>query len=313
MNLNELFLKEIENAEDIIIFAHHFPDGDCVGSEMGLKKILLENFPNKRVYAIGENSKKWAMLLGVTDIVDDSTIQNGLCIVVDHNSINRCGDKRITMAKKGLRFDHHIEGYNPYLFPALVDPDAVSASQIILEWAMDMGLKIPVDAVNDLFTAFLDDKKQYSSSNLPDCYKVMEGLFQSLGGDYELCRSRVLYTPPEEVAYEAKILEKKVEEKGVCYAVMDERHYYDLGLDYEQAGNKSSFLLKNTECEIALLFTHHRDEIRLSARSRSDYSVQRLCARFGGGGHHQAAGATFKMKDHMPIEVILSAQEDLKK
>nr|MCR5079174.1 hypothetical protein [Bacilli bacterium] len=111
---------------------------------------------------------------------------------------------------------------------------------------------------------------------------------------------------------ELKILEKKVEEKGVCYAVMDENHYYDLGLDYEQAGNKSSFLLENTSCNVALLFTYHRDEIRLSARSKSDFSVQRLCARFGGGGHHQAAGATFKIKDHRPMEIILSAQEDLK-
>ena len=294
MENDELFLEKIKEADSICIFSHHYPDGDCLGSMRGLKVILEANFPEKQIHGLAEPSKKWEWVLGKGEEVDDETIKQSLAIIVDHNSMDRVCDKRVEIAENGIRFDHHIGGKKPYRFPFICDEDAPSASSVILLWAIRCNLKIPKEAIQYLFIAFLDDCLQYSDGNAPLSVREIDGLFISLGGDKEKALRAVHEKSPEVRAYEDLLGKKGVLEGKFCYAIMEEEDYRGCGLDYAEAGAKSTDLgLRFPSAMVILLFTKSANEIRLSSRSRNDYSVEALCSHFGGGGHLQAAGATF--------------------
>lgn len=293
MSTDELFYQQIKESPSIVIFSHHFPDGDCLGSMNGLRRALRALFPEKKIYGLAERSKKWEMFFECGDEVSDDVIADSLAIIVDHNSMDRVCDKRVRLAKKGIRFDHHIGGKVPYSFPALCDIDACSASEVILKWFLRLDLPIPTQSVQDFYIAFLDDTLQYTVHNAPAQLNEIDAAFQRLGGDKEKASYAVAYKSPAVAAYEGLIKQRRVERCGIAYAIMKEEDYLPLDISYEEVGAKSTVLGEESEADVLLLFTHAPDEIRLSARSRKDFSVEALCKYFGGGGHIQAAGAVF--------------------
>lgn len=309
VSMDKLFLEKIIEADSICIFSHHYPDGDCVGSQMGLKKTILENFPDKKVYAVGEHSARWQKVFGPVDDVDDKTLTNSLAIIVDHNAYHRCGDQRVHQCHNGIRFDHHILGKDPYPFPALVDEDAVSASQVILEFLLRVGLKIPKTAIEDFAIAFCDDKRQYTKHNVPKRAEEIEKLLSELGADLEKADEIVHAKEEAQIAYEAKIKERAILEDDIIFAIMRGEDYIGLGYPYPDAGSKSDYLLSLSSARVAILFTYSHFEIRMSARSRDGFSVQALCSHFGGGGHLQAAGATLPLS--FPIEEVIETAKKM--
>ena len=75
--------NRIRSYDSIVIFGHINPDGDCYGSQIGLKNAILDNFQDKKVFIVGTGYPKLFSLMGSLDQVDDDTIKNSLAIVVD--------------------------------------------------------------------------------------------------------------------------------------------------------------------------------------------------------------------------------------
>ena len=103
--------KIIEANDSIVIFGHIFPDGDCYGSQVGLRDLLRLNYPNKKVYAVGSGLHRFFKLIGEMDEVSDEIIKNSLAILVDGNDCSRMEDQRVVIAKEFIKIDHHIENY----------------------------------------------------------------------------------------------------------------------------------------------------------------------------------------------------------
>ena len=310
--MDTLFLNEIKKADIITIYSHHFPDGDAVGTAMGLRSVLAAAFPEKKIFVLGEDVKKWVRVFGPHDGASDEDVANSLGIVVDHNGPRRCGDRRVATVRQLLRFDHHIDAGDSYPCPTICEVDAVSASQVVLSWCLRVGLPIPKDAIQAFMIAFADDSVQYTEANRPIDYEKQLQIMVDLGGDFAAADACARWKDPAEAAYEKLLLERKVEEGGICYALMVENDYLSIGLSYPAAGVKSSFLLDNTNCRAVLLFTCCAGEVRLSARSKDDYSVEALCAHFGGGGHEQAAGVIFKAENFDLKTVVEEAKRRAK-
>ena len=75
----EQVLQEIRNFDRIIIHRHSRPDGDALGSQIGLKHIIKANFPEKEVYMVGDGAGHYSFMEdSVMDIVEDSLYENAL-------------------------------------------------------------------------------------------------------------------------------------------------------------------------------------------------------------------------------------------
>jgi phosphoesterase RecJ-like protein len=113
-----MHLKKIEEIiqdyKSIVIFHHVNPDGDCLGSQFGLKELIIDNFPSIKVYAIGDSHHVLPFMdFKHDEIPSDEILSQSLGIVVDANFSNRIQDSNLIMEKKlkdVLRIDHHIGG-----------------------------------------------------------------------------------------------------------------------------------------------------------------------------------------------------------
>ena len=105
----ESVIQAIRDYKRIIIHRHGRPDGDAMGSQIGLKHLIIENFPEKEVYIVGDNPGFFGFMEGaVLDEIPDSYYEGSLAIILDSGSRSMICDDRYTLAEKTVRIDHHI-------------------------------------------------------------------------------------------------------------------------------------------------------------------------------------------------------------
>ena len=107
-----MFEKVIEAINDysvIVIHRHSNPDGDALGSQIGLKHIILANYPGKTVYVVGDEAGRYAFMAGsVMDQIPDETYEGALAIILDTSAHKLISDDRYTKAALTARMDHHL-------------------------------------------------------------------------------------------------------------------------------------------------------------------------------------------------------------
>ena len=102
-------LEKIKQYDKIIIHRHTNPDGDALGSQIGLRLLLEENFPEKKIYTVGDAAKRYSFMAGSTmDEIEDSVYEGALAIILDTSAKALISDERYTLAVETIRIDHHI-------------------------------------------------------------------------------------------------------------------------------------------------------------------------------------------------------------
>lgn len=111
--MNE-FQQMINRADSICILGHTNPDGDCLGSTLGTKHYILNQYPDKKVNVYLQiANEKYDFLPGIDTIVHTpSDRKYDLCIICDCNGYDRVGDFRSLAenAKELFVADHHVPG-----------------------------------------------------------------------------------------------------------------------------------------------------------------------------------------------------------
>ncbi|MBQ5365365.1 MAG: bifunctional oligoribonuclease/PAP phosphatase NrnA, partial [Spirochaetales bacterium] len=103
----EAVIEEIRRFDTIIIHRHDNPDGDAIGSQIGLMHLLLDNFPEKKIRVVGEPSRRFTFIGGNDmDIVEDTEYKDALAILLDTPNVQMISDDRFRTAAKTARIDH---------------------------------------------------------------------------------------------------------------------------------------------------------------------------------------------------------------
>ena len=80
----EKIIEEIKRHDTIILHRHSHPDGDALGSQIGLRKLIEDNFPDKTVYTVGDPAGRYAFMDGSQmDEIPEELYQNACAIVLD--------------------------------------------------------------------------------------------------------------------------------------------------------------------------------------------------------------------------------------
>lgn len=141
----------IEKAETITIFSHIFPDGDAIGSLVGLKETIKASFPNKSVFALGTNVDEFVPLVGKLDVVSDEVIASSFAIIVDVANKDRVEDQRYLLAKSTFLIDHHLF-VETFTNETIIDNDKVATCEIIAEFIENENLNNFSSRSNRAFT-----------------------------------------------------------------------------------------------------------------------------------------------------------------
>ena len=256
MQIYSQILNKIKEYETIIIHGHVRPDGDCIGSQLGLREALRINFPEKKIYAVGPKAM-YVAFLGDLDEISDDTYNNALAICVDCANSERLADQRFKLAKEIIKIDHHIPVDN-YGDIELIEEEKPACAQIIFEMLEGLNLKINKDVAIPLYTAIVTDTGRYR--------------FDS-------------------VTSETFIVAAKLLEYGVNIAEID--NYLSVesldGISYEDAANQVNVISTIPGYPVWALIIEYPAEIRVRLRSRGP-DIDKLANQYGGGGHAKASG-----------------------
>nr|WP_318030590.1 DHH family phosphoesterase [Mycoplasmopsis bovis] len=138
--------KVIEKYDSIIIFHHTRPDGDCLGSQFGLRQLIRDNYPNKKVYAIGDTGGSFSFLnFDFDNEPSDELLAKSLGIIVDANFKERIYLRQYldkNLFAETLRIDHHPNDDDLDKCTRWVESNRIAAAEMIAELAYQTGWKV---------------------------------------------------------------------------------------------------------------------------------------------------------------------------
>ena len=166
-NTFEQILELIRCAPRIIIHRHKNPDGDALGSQLGLRHILKDSFPDKEILAVGDMSDRYAFMVDEPmDAVPDEFYREALAIVLDTSAKALICDDRYTTAPHTARMDHHIFCEN-ICEVEVTDTSFESCCGLVTAFAKECGLTVSPVAAKLLYTGMITDsgRFRYDSTN----------------------------------------------------------------------------------------------------------------------------------------------------
>lgn len=298
----------IKKSNPIIIHRHVNPDGDALGSQWGLKRIIEENFPKKKIFVPGDMNDYMAQFFNPADIVNSKTYENALVIITDTANRERISGQFWQEAANIIKIDHHPE-VDSYATLNLVNSTASAACQVVAKWAQVMKLKVSKDAARDLFFGLVTDSGRflYRSVN-SETFDIASFLVEK---DFSLLDLyEKLYTQELKITWlKGYILSNfEVTAHGLAYAIIDKDTLSTLEKEFNNKIKKINKKEKITLIRedftnqvnlmgsikgIKIWFIACQDntasDFKISVRS-ARWVINETVAKFGGGGHHAAAG-----------------------
>ena len=157
----EPIIELIQKYDTIIIHRHNNPDGDALGSPIGLKHIIKDSFPNKTVYVVGDASRRYGFMEdSVMDEIADEVYSGALAIILDTSAKALICDDRYTLAKATARIDHHLF-CEEIAQVEVTDSSYESGCGLVTALAMEAGLTVSPLAAKSLYTGMITDSGRF--------------------------------------------------------------------------------------------------------------------------------------------------------
>ena len=300
-------LDKIKEYNTIIIHRHSNPDGDALGSQIGLKNIIKENFPEKTVYVVGDMTARFAFMEdSKMDEPDDSVYEDALAIVLDTSASALISDPRYKTAKTTARMDHHIF-CEKICDVEVTDTSFESCCGLITEFAIQSGLKLNSLAAKSLYTGMVTDSGRFRyDSTTSKTFRLASRLLEENFDTNEIYAG--LYADDfEHVKLRAQfVLKIRFTEENVGYIYTDLEEAKSYGVSTFAISRGMVGTMGDLRgVDIWVNFTETEDGVLTELRS-SKYNINPVAVKYGGGGHQKASGATLKNR-----EEAMSMLEDL--
>lgn len=294
----EEILNEIKKYNRIILHRHSKPDGDALGSQIGLKHILLANFPEKEIYVVGDDAGHYSFMDDVImDDIADSLYEGALAIILDCGGKHLISDNRYETAACTIRFDHHIFGEKIADLEA-VDTSYESCCGLIAQFAKECHLTVPALAAKSLYTGMATDSGRFrydatsartfalASFLMEQGVDLNEVYNELYAEDYESKRMRAAF-----------ILKIKFTEHNVAYIYTTAEEVAELGVDtFTISRGMVGTMADMKGVDIWVNFTETENGVACELRS-SRFNINPVAVKYGGGGHQKASGATVASKE----------------
>ena len=298
--------EEVRNAGSIAVSGHIRPDGDCVGSVMGLYLYLKKELPEAEIDVYLEKPAEiFDCISHIEDIKSEfNNVDTGklydVFIVLD------CADDRLgevralyEKARKKINIDHHIS--NPGCGDVrIVEPERSSTAELLYD-LMDPAV-VDEEIARALYIGIIHDTGVLRYSNTaPHTLQVVSELIK-FGFDFSKIIDDTFY---EKTYVQTQIMGRAILESvrfmhDKCIVSMVSRRMMDFyqvtPQDLDGIVNQL-LAVKGVECAI-FMYEIRTLEYKISMRSKGRVDVAAVAMRFGGGGHVRAAGCTMNGTYH---------------
>lgn len=303
----EKIIALIEKYDKIIIHRHQKPDGDALGSQLGLLGIIRDSYPEKQVYAVGDMTPRYAFMAErEMDEIDDSTYEGALAIILDTSAKELISDSRYTSAAATARLDHHLF-VEKIADEEVTDSSFESCCGLVAAMAMEAGLTVSAASAKALYTGMITDSGRFRySSTTANTFRVAAFLIDKGFDTADIYRN--LYS--DELFFiqlRAKfVLRINVTPDRVGYIYTTKEEAAEYGADsFTLSRGMVNVMSEVKGIDSWVNFTETESGVLCEIRS-SLYNINPIAVKYGGGGHQMASGATLKDR-----EEAMSLLEDL--
>ena len=293
----------VQEAASVAILGHIHPDGDCVGSTLGLWNYLRREYPQIQadVY-LKDPSEKFAYLSGFNKILRHvEEREYDLCICLDCGSEDRLGEFACYFknAKKSLCLDHHVTNTR-FAQVNLVADGASSACEALYEQLREEAVDKTV--AECLYTGIVHDTGVFKFSSTSPRTMEIAGKLMAKGIDFGEIIDGSFYrkTYVQNQILGRALLESITFMDGKCiFSAIKKKDMEFYGVTSKDLDGiiDQLRLTEGVECALFLYETGPQ-EYKVSMRSQKQVDVSRIAAYFGGGGHVRAAGCTMSGSIH---------------
>lgn len=293
----------LEGASCVAVLGHIHPDGDCIGSALGLYNYLCLNYPDIRtaVY-LEEASDKFAYMNGFDAIRHEADQEvYDLCVCVDCGDLDRLGgfSAIFETAKKSLCMDHHVTSTR-FAGTNLIEVHASSTCEVL--YGQIDSDKIDKTVAECLYTGIIHDTGVFKFSCTSARTMEIAGKLMALGIDFGTIIDSSFYkkTYIQNQILGRALLESVTFFDGRCiFSAIRENEMRFYGVDSKDMDGIIDQLRLTEGVEVAIfLYQTGAQEFKVSMRSQRVVDVSRIAVFFGGGGHVRAAGCTMSGNIH---------------
>ena len=286
--------EKLHNSKNPLILSHMRPDGDAIGSIVGLGLVLKKAGKTPCLVLEDGLPAKYRFLKGSELVVKKPAESNDLTLVLDCSDLRRLGDSFSGLVVD-INIDHHItnENFGEINF---VLPEYPATCAILAKFLPDWDYPLDLDSSSALLMGIVTDTIGYRTSNVtPETLRQSALLMESgasLSDIYN--QALVSQTFPASLIW-GFALSRLVRENGLVWTVItldDRKKAKYIGRDDADLTNILSAIEGS---DVSLVFNEQNSgKVKVSWRSNAPYDVSKIAQQFGGGGHPQASGAEFE-------------------
>ncbi|UUM20572.1 bifunctional oligoribonuclease/PAP phosphatase NrnA [Mycoplasma sp. 2045] len=299
---SKVAIDAIEKYDNIVIFHHIRPDGDCLGSQAGLAELIRTNYPNKNVYTVGDNLHLFDFMGYHFDEIEKIDFTNSLGIVVDASSGNRieCANllyENKTTAK--LRIDHHPNSADIDYDYNWIDEHYVAAAEMIAQIAFDAGWTVTQKAASHIYLGINTDSGRFLYPDTSARTHKLVAFLMETGFHPSFILKELSKRTFKQLKFVGHILNGFKKEGRVLYYEIDAETLKKYDMDSFEAAQYVNELANIEDNSCWALFIQLEDGT-VRGRLRSNGPLVNLVAnKYGGGGHDNAAGITLQSWDQV--------------
>jgi len=291
--------KKVKEYKRIVIARHIGADPDALGSSLGLKEMILNTFPEKKVSCVGVYSSVFKYM-GKMDKLNEDEVKDSLLIVCDTPNTSRIdGIPDITKFPYVIKIDHHPE-VEHFENLKLVDPSASSVCQMLIEMSYETRFKMNKAAAEKFFMGLVSDTNRFLYDyTSPKTFELVSKLIKDTKIEIVPLYNNLYARPLIDVRFLGYVAQNiKVSESGLAYLEIDDKTIQKYGGDTGLPGNVIGSFNNINEILVWVIFTEDKKQgiIKVNARSRGPV-INEVLENYGGGGHPFASGARLNNKD----------------
>ncbi|WP_301108461.1 bifunctional oligoribonuclease/PAP phosphatase NrnA [Sporosarcina sp.] len=287
-------IDTIEQYETIIIHRHVRPDPDAYGSQMGLKALLENNYPEKRVLAAGTHDVL-LNYLSKPDEVTEEDYNGALVIVTDTANTDRIDGSYFDRGALLLKIDHH-PNEDPYGDERWVNTDASSCSEMIYtlyeEGKASFGWDMSPEAARFLFAGIVGDTGRFMFQSATEkTFEVASSLIKQNFDRTQLFAD--MYEVDRKILHLQGYIYQNftIDENGAAYIKLTQEILKQFDVTVAETSELVGSLGNVKGICAWIIFVEEDDQIRVRLRSKGPV-INKLAMQYNGGGHPLASGAT---------------------
>ena len=294
--------QAIRESQSIVLACHVNPDGDALGSMLGLA-LALRPF-GKDITCLSEDGVPdiLCFLPGAEMIVRSTDIPAfDLALVVDSGELSRVGENvrpMVSRARRAVNIDHHVVA-GTFGDIRVLDSGAASTAEIVYELLQTLEIPITPEIATCLFTGIITDTGSFRFQNVtPNTLRVAAVLLEAGAPPAHISENvfeNKTFAGTRLLGHALSSLSQSPDGR-VVWAHITAEDFRALGAIDAETEGVVNYVRGVRGAEVGILFREMENgRIRVSLRSREGVNVAEIAQEFGGGGHRMASGCTLNV------------------